>query len=213
MSRPVRSLALALVVLVSVASCGDEASDAAPEETVTIDDTVGTEETTDDAEDDSTTTSTVVDATAEEPPAASGGQDEGLGDPVVFTADLVGDTEIPGPGSPKAAGRVEIESDVNGDLCFDMVVDDLDAVVVGAHIHQAPAGASGEVVIPIGDPTSTSDGAATWSDVCIDVDDALVQQMSQDPSAFYANVHTETYGDGAVRGQLQSATIFDLTLS
>lgn len=210
MSRA-RILFLSLsVVALFAAGCGDDAetgSDASTTTASSADDPDGADDTT------TTTASTVPDAEAEDPPADAGNEDDGLGDPVVFVAALSGETEVPGPGDPAATGRAEVESDVNGDLCFDMVAEGLDSDVTDSHIHEAAAGDSGGVVIPIGTPTSTDGDTATWTDVCISVDSALVDRINADPAAFYANIHTSNFGGGAIRGQLEQATIFDLTLS
>lgn len=210
-----RRLAAALVCcLTLLAACGDDDDAVDTTSSTTEADDAGdggSDEADEGAGDDESTTTT--DAGAEDPPDEVGGEDEGLGDPLVFVTNVSGDQEVPGPGDPAASGRAEIESDVDGRLCFDMVVRDLDADVAAAHVHEAPAGQSGGVVIDIGTPTATDGDIDTWSDVCVEVAGEVIERMNADPSAFYVNVHTSSYPDGAVRGQLEQATIFDLELS
>ena len=204
---------LALLIAASClafGACGDDDDSAAdesvePNATATVVEPDGTD-ADEEEETTTTTTSTVPDATAEEPPGESGGEGEGLRDEQVFVADLAGD-------GAAASGRAEIESTPDGQFCFDMVAEGLSSEITGAHIHEGAAGASGGVVVPIGGPTSREGETDTWTDVCVAVDSALRQRIADDPAGFYVNVHTADLPNGAVRGQLESATIFDLTLS
>ncbi len=236
-----RALILLAPLVLLVAACGDD--DDAGTTTTTVadgDDTagddaeVGVDDTLDDESDDSdpdadgegegegddaddepVTTDTTIptEDPAVDPPDEGAGEDEGLGDPLVFAADLQGDTEVPGPGDPAATGRAEIESGVDGAWCFDMVATGLDSDVTDSHIHAGAAGESGPVVVGIGPPTESEGDTDRWVDVCIVVADDVQEQITSNPEAFYVNVHSATFGSGAIRGQLQTATIFDLTLS
>lgn len=156
---------------------------------------------------------TVPDAEAEVPPAESGGDHDGMGDPLVLVADLTGGAVVPGPGDPAATGRLEIESDIDGDLCFDMRVQGLSDEVTQSDIHEGGAGESADPVISIGPPTAVDGDTDVWSDVCVGVDQAVFERMTNDPDGFYADIHTGELGSGAIRGQLEPATIFDLTLT
>jgi hypothetical protein len=64
-----------------------------------------------------------------------------------------------------------------------------------AHIHRAPEGVAGPVVVGLAAPT---DGDSSG---CLDVDRDLLQEIIQDPEEFYINVHNAPYPPGAVRGQ------------
>lgn len=218
-SRPFRIVAVAAALVLGVAACGDDdddAEDGTAETTTTTEATATTTTTSDepDAPDETTTTTAAPEVPAEDdPPVADPGEGDGLGDPLVFVADLTGDTEVPGPGDDGASGRVEIESAVNGEWCIDMEAVGLSADVTDSHIHFGPTGNSGDVVIPIGAPTSTDGDTDTWDDVCVTVEDSLVAEILDAPEAFYANVHTADFAGGAIRGQLEASSIFDLTLS
>ena len=205
-----RRLAAALLpVLLLVAACGGEDDGAAEVESTTTAPESATPEA--DIEEPATTTTTTTEPGAVEPPDGAG-EDEGLGDPLVLVADLTGQAEVPGPGDAGGAGRFELESAGGTTVCIDMVVTGLAAEVTDAHIHEDAAGASGGVVVPIGVPTSSAEGEDRWDDVCIEVDLAVLDRLATDPSGFYANVHSATFGAGAVRGQLALASIFDRTL-
>lgn len=209
--RSARLLAALFAFALFVAACGDD-DDSSDDSDATTTTTSTTAPPADDGGDEEVTTTTTTDG-ADDPPDDVGSEDEGLGDPLVFVATLSGSTEVPGPGDAAGTGRIEIESDLDGNLCFDMVATGLDADVTASHIHEAPAGSSGGVVIDIGLPTSTDGDTDKWTNVCLDVADDVIERMNANTAGFYANVHTATFGDGAVRGQLEQATIFDLELS
>jgi hypothetical protein len=76
---------------------------------------------------------------------------------------------------------------------------------VAGHIHQAPVGVAGPIVVPLfvapSPPTSarhikqrgvaTANAGTTGANLC------------QNPSAYYVNYHTTAFGGGAIRGQLR----------
>lgn len=69
----------------------------------------------------------------------------------------------------------------------------------GAHIHQAPAGSNGDVVVPL----STTVGPLGAIVGCrTGLDEELVQNILTTPSDIYVNLHTEEHPGGALRGQL-----------
>jgi CHRD domain len=81
--------------------------------------------------------------------------------------------------------------------------------LTGAHIHQAPAGTNGSIVVNTGllsgEVVLTSNGAGTFTKSGITVDPALAQTIINGPAGFYFNVHTTLNGGGAARGQLARA--------
>lgn len=219
MPVPPRIFTVAIALTLVLSACGDDdASDTSTTSSVVdgrLDGEGDDEETSSGATEagDEASGDTVPDAEAEAPPAQAGGEGEGLGDTTFFVGDLSGGTEVPGPGDPSATGRVEARPADDGRWCFDMVASGLQGAVVDAHIHEAPAGASGDVVIEIGEPTSAEEAVDTWSDVCVSVDVFVEERLLGDATSFYANIHTDDFPDGAIRGQLEEASIFDLTLS
>ncbi len=120
---------------------------------------------------------------------------------VTFTAELTAEAEVPGPGSDGATGSAVITvDDETNEVCFELTIDGIGAqdVVVAAHIHEGEAGVAGDVVVPLftEPPTGEMTGCVQ------DVDPAIVAAIIADPAAYYVNIHTEQFPDGAVRGQL-----------
>ncbi len=79
-------------------------------------------------------------------------------------------------------------------VCFDLTVSGIDPATA-AHIHQAPVGRNGPVVVGLTAPTPTSSS-------CVGVDAALVTSIVSNPAGFYVNVHNAAFPNGALRGQL-----------
>jgi len=114
---------------------------------------------------------------------------------------LSGAEEAPGPGDPDATGQADLRLNQGRKrVCFDLAWTDVDGVVSAAHIHVAPAGSPGPVVVPLFSGAFAGTDAASG---CVgDVDHGLVKAIRKDPSAYYVNVHSSVFPDGAIRGQL-----------
>ena len=111
-------------------------------------------------------------------------------------AALDGVSEVPDPGDPDGSGFASIElNQGQGTLCYELAVADI-APATAAHVHRAPAGVAGPVVVPLNPPTTGS------SSGCALVDRALIKDIRQHPDAYYVNVHNADFPAGAVRGQL-----------
>jgi hypothetical protein len=65
-----------------------------------------------------------------------------------------------------------------------------------AHIHEAPPGEAGPVVVPLQPPTNG------FSTGCVEVGRALAKDILKTPSDYYVNVHNAEHPAGALRGQL-----------
>lgn len=113
-----------------------------------------------------------------------------------FTTTLTGAAEIPGPGDPDGAGTARIiVNDGQARVCFELEVTGI-APATAAHIHLAPVGVAGPVVVPLAAPT---DGDSSG---CVDVPKAGAKAILKNPAAYYVNVHNADFPAGAVRGQL-----------
>ena len=113
-------------------------------------------------------------------------------------ATLTGAVEVPGPGDPDATGSATVNVDVTkGEVCYEVNVQKIDRPT-GMHIHEAEAGKSGDVVVPLTTPTASD----TTTTGCANADAALLGRLTANPGNFYVNVHSATYPQGAARGQL-----------
>jgi hypothetical protein len=78
--------------------------------------------------------------------------------------------------------------------------------VVGAHIHPAPAGVNGPVLIgtrlTAAAPFVLSDGSGEFREMAIAVNAANAAGLINNPAGFYFNIHSPRNGGGFARGQL-----------
>ena len=113
-----------------------------------------------------------------------------------FSTTLTGAEEAPGPGDPDGSGEAFITlNHGRGEVCFQLTVVDI-APAAAAHIHEAPPGVPGPVVVGLVPPTGGS------SSGCVSADRDLIKDIIQNPSDYYVNVHNADFPAGAVRGQL-----------
>lgn len=109
-----------------------------------------------------------------------------------LTATLTGANEAPGPGDPDGSGSATVQINPGlGTVCWTITVQGVDPITA-AHIHVAPAGTAGPVVVPLSPYTAG----------CTEISRDLALAILQDPAAYYVNVHNATYPAGALRGQL-----------
>ncbi len=115
-----------------------------------------------------------------------------------LTASLNGASEAPAAGDPDGTGTASVNLDVSeGRVCYEVTVQEIDRPV-GMHIHEGGAGKSGPIVVPLTTPSANDKPTSG----CADADRTLIGRMAADPGDFYVNVHSNTYPQGAVRGQL-----------
>lgn len=114
-----------------------------------------------------------------------------------LSAHLSGANEVPNMGDPDGSGTANITVNLGqGSLSYELTVSNIDPATA-AHIHLAPAGVAGPVVIALMAPTSgSSSGTITG------IDRALLKNIIQNPDQYYVNLHNPMYPGGAVRGQL-----------
>ncbi|MDH3518801.1 MAG: CHRD domain-containing protein [Acidimicrobiia bacterium] len=86
-----------------------------------------------------------------------------------------------------------------GRICFSLTWSNQVANPTAAHIHKAPAGQNGGVVVPLFLTTKTTSPASG----CVSVSDKdLIKDIRQNPHNYYVNVHNAAFLAGAIRGQL-----------
>jgi hypothetical protein len=130
-------------------------------------------------------------------PAAASGLEQGRSGGRTLATVLVGAEEAPGPGDPGGIGFAVVRVNPGRErICYLLTAAGLDSTVVAAHIHRAPSGAPGPVVVPLEAPVSG------FSAACADVERALATEIARSPGEFYVNVHTQNFPAGAIRGQL-----------
>ncbi len=125
--------------------------------------------------------------------AKLGGADQGGRQ---LTTTLTGEQEVPVPGDPDGIGFATVTVNPGqGVLCYELSVSGI-APATAAHIHEAPAGQAGPVVVTLAAPTGG------MSEACVSVGKALVKEIRQNPENYYVNVHNAEFPGGALRGQL-----------
>jgi hypothetical protein len=109
-----------------------------------------------------------------------------------------------GAGNKGAAGgsgtaNVVVNLGIN-QICYTIAVTGVDLPALAAHIHSAPAGTNGNVVVPFSPP----DSAGNASGCASNLSPALLAAIAANPAGYYVNVHTPLFPAGAVRGQLSA---------
>ncbi len=123
--------------------------------------------------------------------AGGGAQAAGF---TTFQRPLTGAQEVPGPGDPDGSGNAVVQiNTATGRICHRLAVTRI-ATATAAHIHRAPRGVAGPVVLTLTTPRNGSSGCAT--------NPALAREIATNPAGFYVNVHNAQFKAGALRGQL-----------
>ena len=114
------------------------------------------------------------------------------GAPTLFLVPLDGAQEAPGPGDPDGAGTALLAIDPDTlTIDWNIAVNRIDFPLTGAHIHEAPVGVPGPIVV---DFSAQLTGAG--------VQDPDLANVLASPTDFYVNVHNQPFPAGAIRGQL-----------
>lgn len=116
-----------------------------------------------------------------------------------FRVRLVGNVEVP-PGDIDGTGSAAFW--LNPELktvCWNIRVSNITLPAFAAHIHAAPAGATGSAVVTLSPPD-----ASGTSRGCTTAERKLIRDIIRRPSQYYVNVHNNDFPGGAVRGQLSN---------
>ena len=115
-----------------------------------------------------------------------------------LSAIMIGSEEVP-PGDPDGIGVAELTFNPGlNEVCWHISVMNIALPATAAHIHRAPAGVAGPVVVPLSPPDSS--GMSSGCRAGVDRD--LILDIMHNPQEYYVNVHNADYPAGAVRGQL-----------
>jgi hypothetical protein len=114
----------------------------------------------------------------------------------LLTTTLTGEAEVPVMGDPDGTGTASVRVNVGKmQICYTLSVSGImDATA--AHIHEAPAGMAGGVVVGLETPT---DGTSSG---CVTVSREEARDIVKNPENYYVNVHNAEFPGGALRGQL-----------
>jgi hypothetical protein len=116
---------------------------------------------------------------------------------------LSGQNEVPAA-DPDGSGKATVRlKKGDGEVCFTINWKNIGSPT-RAHIHDAPAGQNGDIVVAFFDATAALPSTISQVRGCVGgVDETLMQDIKKNPQEFYVNVHNEEFPDGAIRGQLQ----------
>jgi hypothetical protein len=116
-----------------------------------------------------------------------------------LVAYVFGANERPGPGDPDGVGRAYVTvNDAANQVCATLQVTNISLPLTGYHIHKAPPGSAGPVVLAFAPPTANQSAQCVTSQ-----DEALLDDIAANPGSYYINVHNAEYPAGAARGQIQ----------
>jgi hypothetical protein len=124
-----------------------------------------------------------------------------------FGATLTGAAEVnnegvPNQGDPDGGGAAKVR--VKGhEVCVAIEVERIGQPTL-AHIHNAPAGKNGPVVV---DFTQFIKAGESTIEGCVEAERGVARDIRRNPGDFYINIHNEEFKAGAVRGQLQQPFI------
>jgi hypothetical protein len=112
-----------------------------------------------------------------------------------FTTTLLGSNEVP-KGAPKGSGKAVVTlNSGTGKVCWTFSSLKGISKVNASHIHKAPKGSSGAVVVPFFTGALKMKG-------CVKASKSIITAIEKSPSGYYVNIHTAKYPAGAIRGQL-----------
>lgn len=104
---------------------------------------------------------------------------------------------VPDGGSEDGSGEATLELDpAAGEVCFEVSVEDVEPVTA-MHIHEGAEGESGPVFIGL---SEAFDGDSI--DDCAEAEASDIQQVVDNPSDYYLNLHNEDFPAGVLRAQL-----------
>ena len=124
-----------------------------------------------------------------EPAAARGGPA-----PLALSADSV----VPGPGDFAASGTFKVNVRRN-EVRFEVTVDNLAGVIQTIALYRGAAGSDGPMVLRLSPSEIGIPGLLGY----VPVSRELGREISRYPEAFYMEIRTSAYSNGALRGQLE----------
>ena len=122
-------------------------------------------------------------------------------------------TTAGGDPNPAATGTTVLTlNSGQEEICFKTTFSGLSAPVSDAHIHAAPAGAGGDIVVRFAGPVYEAFPRVTSGTVarCVFAPRELIKAIRKNPENYYVNIHTRSAPPnplldrpaGAIRGQM-----------
>ena len=120
----------------------------------------------------------------------------------VLHARLTATSETTGSTST-AKGHTQIKVRANGTIEFKtQILNKNGETFVAGHIHLAPVGLAGAIVVPLFASPGTTARHIRQSGVATPNAGTTGAALCTNPSAYYVNYHTTAFAGGAIRGQL-----------
>ena len=120
----------------------------------------------------------------------------------VLHARLTATSETTGSTST-AKGHTQIKVRANGTIEFKtQILNKNGETFVAGHIHLAPVGVAGSIVVPLFASPGTTARQIRQSGVATPNAGTTGAALCTNPSAYYVNYHTTAFPGGAIRGQL-----------
>ena len=110
---------------------------------------------------------------------------------------LTPDAVVPTQGEFGASATATVKTG-RGEICFTTTIGNLSGYILTIGIYQGGAGGNGPMVVRL----SPSPIGINQLNGCVPADDALVRDISRNPTHYYIQINTTLYPDGAVRAQL-----------
>ncbi|CAN5141134.1 hypothetical protein BH18ACT12_BH18ACT12_15520 [soil metagenome] len=136
--------------------------------------------------------------------ASTGPAESGRGTMCVLHAKLAAKNETT-TSTSTAKGHTLIKVRNDGTIEFKTQINNKNhETFVAGHIHQAPVGVAGPVVVPlfVAPAPATSARHIKQRGVATPNAGTTGSGLCQNPSAYYVNYHTTAFAGGAIRGQL-----------
>ena len=134
-------------------------------------------------------------------PASDGGRK--FSTPMSGAEEFGGTPPALGAGDPDGSATGSITVNVGQDrVCWEFTNVANVAPVNRGHIHKAPPGANGDIVVDFFNVDPGTQGPLTGC-TTTPLGKDLLKDIIQNPSAYYLNLHNADFPAGAVRGQLE----------
>ena len=113
---------------------------------------------------------------------------------------LSGDQENPPTGSPATGNLSGTIDAATGNISITVSYSNLNGTLSAAHIHLAPEGKNGGVILNLAPPTGQTSGTFSHSGTL-----SADQTIALIAEGCYVNLHSSTNGGGEIRGQVRNA--------